>query len=424
MGNYIWLLTGEFLSKVFVFLFTVFVARKLEVADFGRYSFSLSLVLILSLAVDFGLTTLITRETSRDRSLTSIYMSNIFLIRVFLSFAIYLFIFLILHFLRYPSDTILLTSLLWIWITFKNLSYVFRGVFNARERMFYESFLNYSHEFLRLILVFVFFFFGFELLAVGSAMLIASIFTLFISYIIYMRYFEPWEWKIRFSFWPNLLKESLPIALTSIFFVFFGRIDNILISYIHGDEPAGIYNASFSLVWALILVPGYVTHAAFPKLSQYATSDRQKLKILTACNLKIISALCGVMILIIFSYSDILIQFIYGHAYLSSVRILQILIFSLPSLAVTNVFIYLLNAVNLQRMNALILGVALLIYLPMDFLFISLYGPLGAAFTTLFSTFLLAALFFIFCVRASYIDLAELKPSLTDIKYFKHFILR
>lgn len=417
--NYVWLISGEVLSKIMVFLFTVVVARKLEVADFGRYGFALSLVMIFSLFIDFGLTTLIIRDTSRERELTSEYVSNVLIIRLIISLIFFLIIALALNILGYPKETRVLVYLLWGWISIINLSQVFRGIFKARERMGYEGFLNFSHNFLRFILVLAFLAAGFRLLGIGISMLVASIFTLLVSLTIFSRSFEPLNWQVNVRLWFYFAKEAFPLVLTAMFLVYFGRIDIILLSYLKGDEVAGIYNASLNIVWTLLFIPGLMTSAAFPRLSQYAFQDGKRFEDLMGYILKANLFTSILLSLGIFLLSSPIISLIYGNRYSQSLPVLQILIWIYPFYASIQVFIHALNAKNKQKISSLIAGVILSLNILMDIILIPRYGYLGAAVATLTSILLLSLILFIYCIKKAYIRPKTLKPRYRDFQIIK-----
>jgi len=421
--NSIWLISGEVLSKTLVVLFTIVVARKLGVADFGKYGFALSLVMVFSLFIDFGLTTLIIRETSREKELASKYVSNALILRIILSLIFFSIISLVVKILSYPQETRMLVYLLWGWISIINLSYVFRAIFKARERMEYEGFLNFFHNFTRLMLLVAFLAAGFGLLGVGMSMLVASMFLLAISITIFSRRFEPLHWKADPSFWLPSLKEAFPLALASMFFSYFGRIDNILLSFMKGDETVGIYNASLTLIWALIFIPGLTTQAAFPKLSEYAIRDAKKFENLLAYTLKANLIFGTLLTLGIFLFSSQIILLIYGNKYSQSLQVLQILIWAYPAHAAISVLLYGLNAKNRQRTNALITGSILLLNILLNFILIPKYGYLGAASATLISIWLLPLTLIMFFIKKGYVHPKALVVNYTDLQIIKGIIL-
>jgi O-antigen/teichoic acid export membrane protein len=421
-NNSLWLISGELLSKIVAFFFTIFVARKLGVADFGRYGFALSFVMLFSLFIDFGLTTLIVREISRERELTSKYVSNVIIIRLILSLIFFIIIFLALNILGYSKEIRVLIYLLWGWISIIQLSQVFRGVFKARERMEYEGFLNFFHNLLRFILAVVFLTAGFGLCGIGMSMLVASILTLVVSITIFSRSFEQLSWQVNPRAWLPFVKDAFPLALTVMFLAYFGRIDNIFISYLKGDEAVGVYNASLTLVWTLIFIPGFITHAAFPKLSQYAFQDGSGFEDLVAYNLKVNLLISTLLALGIFLLSSPIISLIYGNRYSQSLPVLQILIWSYPAHASIGVFVYAMNAKNKQKINSLIAGAVLLLNILLDIILIPRYSYIGAAVATLISILLLSLSLFIYCTIKEYIRPKALKPRYRDFQMLRAIV--
>ncbi|MEI8008542.1 MAG: oligosaccharide flippase family protein [bacterium] len=70
------LLIAEGVSKGSLFLISILIARQLGPEQFGVMSFVISFVSLFIVLTDFGLTTLMVREVSRDESKLSEYFVN------------------------------------------------------------------------------------------------------------------------------------------------------------------------------------------------------------------------------------------------------------------------------------------------------------------------------------------------------------
>ena len=77
--NTSWMTLSQLITSVCAFLWTIIIARYLGVADYGIISFAISFTGLLGILMDFGMTTYITREISKNKHLLEKYMSNIFL---------------------------------------------------------------------------------------------------------------------------------------------------------------------------------------------------------------------------------------------------------------------------------------------------------------------------------------------------------
>jgi O-antigen/teichoic acid export membrane protein len=77
--------------------------------------------------------------------------------------------------------------------------------------------------------------------------------------------------------WRYLIGEALPVALASTIGSFFYRVAIIMMSLIATAQETGYFSASFRIVEAIVMVPGLITAAAFPILARAAHEDEDRL---------------------------------------------------------------------------------------------------------------------------------------------------
>jgi O-antigen/teichoic acid export membrane protein len=73
---------------------------------------------------------------------------------------------------------------------------------------------------------------------------------------------------LNLSFWKQILRESLPLALTVIFTVIYFKIDVVMLSLIRGDNSEiGWYSAAMRLMELVGVLPALIVSALFPIVS-------------------------------------------------------------------------------------------------------------------------------------------------------------
>jgi O-antigen/teichoic acid export membrane protein len=77
--------------------------------------------------------------------------------------------------------------------------------------------------------------------------------------------------------WRYLAREALPVAIASTIGSFFYRVAIIMMSLLATAEETGYFSASFRIVEAIIMVPGLLTAAAFPIVARAARDDSERL---------------------------------------------------------------------------------------------------------------------------------------------------
>ena len=79
------LLLSQVISYILAFFYTIYTARYLGTAGFGILSTALALGALLSIFTELGLSTLTTREVSREKSLANKYIGNTIALKIALS---------------------------------------------------------------------------------------------------------------------------------------------------------------------------------------------------------------------------------------------------------------------------------------------------------------------------------------------------
>ena len=110
--NTSYLLLAQVATAVIGIATSIFAARYLGANGLGIIGFALALTAILGVLVDFGLGTLTTREVARDRTLASMYLTNVVTMRLFLSVAFIALIVFLVNFLGYAPQTIYVTYII------------------------------------------------------------------------------------------------------------------------------------------------------------------------------------------------------------------------------------------------------------------------------------------------------------------------
>lgn len=176
---------------------------------------------------------------------------------------------------------------------------------------------------------------------------------------------------IRFSFWALLASGGM---------VIYGNIDTILLGYFASTTEVGLYRialqlASFALFSALAL-----NTILYPKFSSWQHDERRawiERSLARALSYSLLLALpvcIGGLIL-----GDKLLYFLYGSPYLAAASALTLLL----AAQVAYVFVYLwtmtLSALGLPRVAAIAALIASAVNIPLNLLFIPVYGITGAA---------------------------------------------
>jgi len=133
------LLISQVFSYLLTFVYMALIARHLGAGGFGILSFALAFTAMFSILVDLGLQQLAVREVARDNSLAAKYLANMTTMRLILGVGTFGLIALTVNLLHYPPQTITCIYLIGASVIFMALAQMFYAIFQAFERMEYQS---------------------------------------------------------------------------------------------------------------------------------------------------------------------------------------------------------------------------------------------------------------------------------------------
>ena len=326
--NNLFLFSAQIISLVFGIFYFVYMAKYLGAKNLGILSFALSLTVIVGLIGDLGLSSLATREVSRNQALAPKYLGNILLLKILLALVTFGFVIIIINNFNYSEQTIKVVYIITISNSLTSISQIFNSIFQAFERF---EFISISTA-LTSILMFAGVFFAirqeFDLIAFALIYLVVNAIILLYSVSIYTWKFAIPSLKIDWPFWKQIVLESIPFWLNSVFVIIYFKIDMVMLSMMSGDAAVGWYSASYRLIDALAFVPAVFMSTLYPVFSRFYVTSRDSLEFVFKKSFKFLTVIAvpigiGTTIL-----AEKIILVIYGEQYFPSVPALQILIWA------------------------------------------------------------------------------------------------
>ncbi|MEP6986690.1 MAG: flippase [Chloroflexota bacterium] len=264
-------------SALLSFVLSVLIGRVLGKDGLGIYSASLAWVFPLSLIADFGISTLMTREVARDRSLEPDYMRLATVSRVWLGGGLMLILILaaplltsdshVIDGLRISAPLILITPL------FGNYTAIFR----ARQQMWPIPWLNLGMLVIQVALTFAVF-------AAGGSVIIALIVNtltsagqLIAAWYVWQRWFTTTEGQsnnIALQM-RAILVQAWPFAVAGILAAIQARLAPIMLEKLTNTASVGYYAAASRFVEAGRTIPNALFGALFPMLAMLVSQPAE-----------------------------------------------------------------------------------------------------------------------------------------------------
>ncbi len=379
---------AQVIGYILAFLYTIYIARFLGADGFGILSFALSFTAIIGILADLGLSTLLVRELARDKSLTNKFIGNITLMKLILAVFTFGMMALIINLLNYPQQIIQVVYFIGLSVILSSFSQMFYSVFQAYEKMEYQSIGNILNNLLIFAGIFLGIALGFDVIEFSVVYFISSLIVVIYSLIICLWKFVPPSVKFEPSFWTIIIIPAIPLSLVALSSTIYFRIDTVLLSLFQGEAAVGWYNASYKLIELLLFVPSVYTVAIFPVLSNYYSSSKENLELIYTKSYKYLFIVGIPIATTITVLAPEIILLLYQSGYTESILTLQILIWSIPLmfLSYTNAWIFI--SINKQNLLLKLTFVMMVANIILNLILIPQYSYLGAALATVITTLL------------------------------------
>ncbi|WP_440954695.1 flippase [Methanosarcina sp. Mfa9] len=376
------LLVGNLTYRSISFIVAIYLARYLGVESFGKYSFIFAYLGFFGIITDLGLGDILVREMSRDSENMPIIFGNAFIIKLTLSIiAIFLSI-MTISLIGYPAETTTCIHVASIMLLFMSFSDAYRTVFQTTLTMKYDIISKLIYRLVSAWLILYTVHSQGTLLQLILILLFSESIRTLLNYEFSKKIFIA-KYNIDFLMWKFLFKESLPIALSSVFLLIYHRIDIIMLSMMKDDISVGLYSAAYKLSEPLSLIPFAFISSFYPVMSRSFKNSMETLNKSYEICLKYIIIFMAPIVFGTTIISDEIILLVYGSSYSDSSNALKILIWGLLFISINYLLTSLLISIDKQKLTTLNMGVCVLINVVLNYLLIPQYNYTGASIATL-----------------------------------------
>lgn len=375
--NSIALFTTKIIDIVTGIFSVALIARYLGAESFGNYTFVIALVGIFIPITYLGLENIAIRELSRNRDERGEYLGSIIVVRWILSF-IAAFLTIVVTFFIHPPFLIVaaIITAMFSELIFSSGS-IFISVFKASEHMGFETLITSLSRVLFLFFIivitvydlgFIFFF-----ISAGIVNLVRALMAMYIS----KKFIRP-IFRIDYHLWKTLLKESYPIGISVILSLITFRIDILLLEFLQNPYEVMLFQAPFSIILQLQILPLAITTALFPMLSRTSASSVESVKLVYQKVFKFIGIIVLPIVIFIFIFSEEIISLIFGKEFIKAVPMLRLLIWTIIPLSAYSFLNYLFISINKQAFVTRAWIISFVVNLSLAFFLIPDYAAIGA----------------------------------------------
>jgi len=394
---------AQVMSYLLVFLYTIYIVRYLGPNNFGILTFGISVISILGIFTDLGLNTLMTREIARDKSKNLEYFSNFITIKLVLISLIMVPTLVIIYMLNYSGNVFYVIIVLMFSMVFTTFSGAFYSIFQAYEKLEFQSAMIFFSSILMLIGVLAVIHYELNVVAFAFVyLLVGGITLIYCIFIAYRNFILP-NLKFDLDFWKNNIKFALRFGLVGIFATIYVWIDSSMLFFIHGSIATGFYGASYRIVLALLFIPSAISAAVFPVLSRLHSTSYDSVKEIIWRYFKYMLIVGVPMGLGGTLLAPQIIIFLYGDSYVNSILVFQILICATAFTFANAAFVQLFQSTNKELIVTKITGLWVIGNILLNLILIPKYSYIGASISTLITEFGVATFLIIAYSKTRYV---------------------
>lgn len=380
--NTFWLFSGQIIGRLLRASIVIYAARVLGAANWGTFSYALSLAAFLTIFSDFGINALLTREGVKSPELRQKYLATALVIKILLLSALIICVLFLADSLTNLEGAVVLLPIIAFVFAFDSLRDLGTAMARVLEKMHIEAGINIFTNLAIVVLGFVFLSSSKTASSLAWAYAIGTGLGLFAIVYILREYFRGFIKNFDKNLARIIITSAWPFGLLGLMGVVMINTDILMLGWLTSAEKTGFYSAAQKPIQLLYILPTLIAAAFFPTLTRLAKQKSEDFKNifergLTTIYLAAAPLTVGGVIL-----SKHIILLLYNQPYLPAVSSFAILAATILVVFPATLIANGIFAHNKQKnlLGYVALGVFGNIFF--NFLFIPLWGIEGAALST------------------------------------------
>lgn len=390
--NTVVLIAAQVINIVITLVYLAYTTRYLQAEGFGILSFAQAFTSMFVFISDPGLSTLMTREVSRDKSLGGKYLGTIGVIRIGLSVFMFALVAVAINLYQYPPQTVMVVYITAIATICYAMASLPNSIFQAHEKMEYQSAGSVIMTLVLLVGTYYAVSHSLDVVAFALVSLAANFSMMFFGVVVCLALFTLPSVHVDPVFWKATLIEALPFGISGIFMTIYYSVDSVMLSAIKGNVVVGYYAAANRLIQYLVFVPLVVGTTIYPVMAKYHRSSPEYLVLLCDKCLKYMIMLSIPMAVGTTLVADKIIYSIYGNGFTESIVALQLLIWSMVFVFTSAGYVKLFESINRQRVITKITAVGLVFNVVVNLLLIYALSYIGSSIAAVLTQLLMLAI--------------------------------
>ncbi len=383
--NTAWLFIGEIVGRLIRFWIVVYAARVLGAAEYGIFSYVLTLAAFATIFADIGLSALLTRETSKAPELRQSYFNSMLTAKAGLILVVGLGIYLITPLITNLTGAMALLPLVILMFIFDSLREFGFGMQRGLERMELEAITKIIMNALITGLGFAALWYQQSAGSLVTGYVLGAGIGCLITAWLLRRFIARLKDGVNLKLiWP-IFKMAWPLGVLQLLGAIMINTDMLILGWFRSPVELGYYGAAQKIILLLYVAPNLLASAVFPVFSRLARVNNERFRLLFE---KVVA--CSEILAIPLAVGSIvlapqIIRLLFGAEYLPGTATLALLMTTLVIVFPSTIFSNALFAFNQQKKFMLYVAIGVVSNIILDIIFIPRWGIEGSAWATIIS---------------------------------------
>ena len=352
---------------------------------YGFYFSLFSFSLLLNMILDIGITNFNSRNIARNQHLLSKYLSNIVSFKFLLAIIYFAVSIVTAWVLGYnPAQVKMLFFLIFNQFIASFILY-FRSNLSGLHLFKTDSILSVLDRFLMILICGILLWGGltsspFRIEWFVYAQTAAYLLTALVSFMVNLTKADFFKPRFDLHNFLDILKQSYPFAILSLFMVFYYRVDGVMLERLlpDGKFQVGLYAQGYRILDAAAMV-GFLFAGLLLPIFSRMIKQKENVESLTQISFLLLIVPTAIVSFSCIFYKSEIMDLLYKSHVNASADILAILMVGYAGISTSYIFGTLLTANgNLKEMNRLA-GTSVLVNVVLNFVLIPKYFALGSA---------------------------------------------
>jgi O-antigen/teichoic acid export membrane protein len=328
--NFWTLTTSKVLYRLVSIGVAMYLARALGAGVLGAYATVMNVLALYLAFADLGVTNLVIKDVSKDRSLALGYLDNFFVLQFGVGLVLIGLIFLTGVLSGYEHLLLIALAVGSVGPFFSGLSNSYEALMNAHE-------LFYPFAVIEFICMLGFLLGNAAVVLAGEGLVALIAVTSAVSllrFILGAAWARRFDMRVRWSFSNtavrSMLFAGLPFLLINGTHFAIQRMDVLFLSWTVAANRVGVYAASSRLIFASLFLLAAVGALLYPVFSRLLTEQPERARQLYARGTLYLAVVSGIMAQLCITLAPVIVKMLYGSAFAESARVLRILALFIP----------------------------------------------------------------------------------------------